>query len=182
MFIHASLCTLCVEELRGKFLLLGLSASATIPCAEKRHDHDLIYACRKPPHQHSPHHAVNCGIATQIQQLRSRSDGYKALYTIMRFRNRLLTWLSVAPWLSAARALPTSQTPVISDSNGNNRTISLQLFNELEELSRIVDISYCVGTTGIQKPFLCASRCQEFPEFELVTVSSPSSWGFVSRC
>lgn len=52
------------------------------------------------------------------------------------------------------------------------RNISAELFGELEELSRIVDISYCVGTTGIQKPFLCASRCQDFEGFELVTVSS----------
>jgi len=50
------------------------------------------------------------------------------------------------------------------------RNVSAKLFYELEELSRIVDISYCVGTTGILKPFLCASRCQEFPDFELVTV------------
>jgi hypothetical protein len=49
-----------------------------------------------------------------------------------------------------------------------NTNVSLKLFAELEELSRIVDISYCVGTTGISKPFKCASRCNDFPEFELV--------------
>ncbi|PBP25791.1 hypothetical protein BUE80_DR003216 [Diplocarpon rosae] len=42
------------------------------------------------------------------------------------------------------------------------------LFAELEELARIVDIAYCVGTTGIARPFLCASRCADFPAFELV--------------
>ncbi|KAL9099111.1 MAG: hypothetical protein Q9163_005337 [Psora crenata] len=59
-----------------------------------------------------------------------------------------------------------SQIPL--RSNGN---ISIELFNDLEELSRIVDIAYCVGLTGtgIQKPFLCASRCQDFDNFELVT-------------
>lgn len=31
-----------------------------------------------------------------------------------------------------------------------------------------MDISYCVGTTGISPPFACASRCAEFPGFELV--------------
>lgn len=46
--------------------------------------------------------------------------------------------------------------------------ISIQLFAELEELARVVDISYCVGTSGIYKPFTCASRCDEFPHFELV--------------
>lgn len=56
--------------------------------------------------------------------------------------------------------------------SGNNRAISSELFTDLEELSRIVDIAYCVGLTGsgIQKPFLCASRCQEFGSFQLVTV------------
>jgi hypothetical protein len=47
--------------------------------------------------------------------------------------------------------------------------ITLPLFFELEELSRIVDISYCVGTTGIQAPFKCASRCADFPSYELVS-------------
>jgi hypothetical protein len=49
-----------------------------------------------------------------------------------------------------------------------NSNISNQLFAELEELARVVDISYCVGTSGIYKPFECASRCDEFPDFELV--------------
>lgn len=56
----------------------------------------------------------------------------------------------------------------------SNDTISRELFFELEELSRIVDIAYCVGTAGlgIQKPFQCASRCsdEDFKDFELVTV------------
>lgn len=58
---------------------------------------------------------------------------------------------------------------------GNGTLISQKLFWELEELARIVDISYCVGTAGlgIQKPFQCASRCadRDFESFELVTVS-----------
>lgn len=62
-----------------------------------------------------------------------------------------------------------------------NDTISRELFFELEELSRIVDISYCVGTTGlgIQKPFTCASHCgdEDFKDFELVTVCIPSAYG-----
>ena len=58
--------------------------------------------------------------------------------------------------------------PLQSLFNGN-RTISEALFSSLEELARIVDISYCVGSTGIQEPFKCLSRCNEFPGFELVT-------------
>ncbi|KAH7355860.1 Alpha/Beta hydrolase protein [Pyrenochaeta sp. MPI-SDFR-AT-0127] len=56
---------------------------------------------------------------------------------------------------------------------GNASLIPQALFWELEELARIVDISYCVGTAGlgIQKPFSCASRCADadFDAFELVT-------------
>lgn len=51
----------------------------------------------------------------------------------------------------------------------NDREISQQTFESLEELARIVDISYCVGTTGIQKPFKCLSRCSDFENFELIT-------------
>lgn len=63
------------------------------------------------------------------------------------------------------------QLPLTSFALGgtnDNSNVSIQLFAELEELSRVVDISYCVGSTGISKPFSCASRCSEFPDFELV--------------
>jgi hypothetical protein len=49
------------------------------------------------------------------------------------------------------------------------REISPSLFTSLERMSRIVDIAYCVGNTGISKPFSCVSRCNEFPTLELVT-------------
>lgn len=45
-----------------------------------------------------------------------------------------------------------------------------ELFDSLEELSRLVDISYCVGTTGVREPFQCLSHCAEFSNLELVTV------------
>ena len=52
--------------------------------------------------------------------------------------------------------------------------ITRELFFELEELARIVDVAYCVGSAGlgIQKPFQCASHCgdEDFKNFELVTV------------
>ena len=62
---------------------------------------------------------------------------------------------------------------VSGSKNGNHTIISASLFAELEELARIVDISYCVGTIGlgIQKPFDCPSRCSQFQNFELITVS-----------
>ncbi|KAJ6020817.1 hypothetical protein N7540_006321 [Penicillium herquei] len=51
----------------------------------------------------------------------------------------------------------------------NGRTVSKELFSSLEELSRLVDIAYCVSTTGVQEPFQCLSHCAEFPEMELIT-------------
>ncbi len=50
-----------------------------------------------------------------------------------------------------------------------SRNVSQALFNSLEELARIVDIAYCVGLTGIHKPFECLSRCDDFKGFELVS-------------
>lgn len=73
------------------------------------------------------------------------------------------------------QSVPTLQVPIAAESpTKSRRDISAELFADLEELSRIVDISYCVGLTGtgIQKPFQCASRCHEFQGFELVTVRS----------
>ncbi|KAL1595829.1 hypothetical protein SLS60_009519 [Paraconiothyrium brasiliense] len=67
-------------------------------------------------------------------------------------------------------ALGLAQSPLSAPTND---TITRELFFELEELARIVDISYCVGTAGlgIQKPFSCASHCgdEDFKDFELVT-------------
>ncbi|KAI6914337.1 extracellular lipase [Hortaea werneckii] len=45
--------------------------------------------------------------------------------------------------------------------------VSAPLFAELEELARVVDITYC--SPAIAKPFNCLSRCEDFPQFELIT-------------
>ncbi|TVY81187.1 Lipase A [Lachnellula suecica] len=62
---------------------------------------------------------------------------------------------------SIATCLPTTSS---------NATIPPQLFQDLEQLSRVVDIAYCVGSTGIFHPFTCASRCSDadFAGWELV--------------
>lgn len=80
------------------------------------------------------------------------------------------------------------QTPLVPPpSPFEDATITPALFVELEELARVVDISYCVGTTGlgIQKPFTCASRCGDFEGFELVTVSAGApliaAWRLLTR-
>jgi pimeloyl-ACP methyl ester carboxylesterase len=79
----------------------------------------------------------------------------------------ILTTITIA-LTSLTTSHPAPQRPLVLDVSPNSSNISIALFAELEELSRIVDISYCVGTTGISKPFTCASRCDEFPAFELV--------------
>lgn len=89
----------------------------------------------------------------------------------MRFAQRLLTLQCLA---TAVSALLSPQTPLQAPALATlNRNISTTLFAELEEHARIVDISYCVGVTGlgISKPFQCISRCNEFPDFELLKVS-----------
>ena len=86
---------------------------------------------------------------------------------------RISMWMNVIVlsvlWVCVASAVPAVQSPLIHHVSAG-RNVSFELYAELEELSRIVDISYCVGTTGIQEPFQCASRCQDFVGFELVTV------------
>ena len=72
--------------------------------------------------------------------------------------------LSFLPFLSLFYVVATLPTAI----NLDNSVISPQLFESLEELARIVDISYCVGSTGIQKPFECAGRCHDFEGFELI--------------
>ena len=87
---------------------------------------------------------------------------------------RFILFLCYSSFLFPALGVPSLQAPLAKNLPPvSENAISIELFNDLEELSRIVDISYCVGLTGtgIQKPFLCASRCQDFPSFELVTVS-----------
>ncbi|KIX00529.1 uncharacterized protein Z518_10669 [Rhinocladiella mackenziei CBS 650.93] len=65
-------------------------------------------------------------------------------------------------WTVIVRAFP-------AHLRTNDQEVSQKTFESLEELARIVDISYCVGNTGIQKPFKCLSRCSDFETFELIT-------------
>ena len=57
-------------------------------------------------------------------------------------------------------------------SHGGDRQISPALFAELEELARLVDIAYCVGNTGVHKPFRCLNHCADFKQFELIRVGT----------
>lgn len=83
-------------------------------------------------------------------------------------------WIAnlVACLFTVACANSPAQIPLVRHHATTNRTVSPALFADLEELSRIVDIAYCVGGfgLGIGKPFECPSRCGDFESFELVTV------------
>ncbi|KAE8350173.1 Alpha/Beta hydrolase protein [Aspergillus coremiiformis] len=81
-----------------------------------------------------------------------------------------ITALSIIQYVSCLSTASIVST--YGQSNITNRNISRKAFDSLEELSRIVDVSYCVGSTGVRKPFDCLSRCDEFPGFELIT-----TWG-----
>jgi hypothetical protein len=91
------------------------------------------------------------------------------------FTGLLLYYFVLLAPLTCSRGDATQHPPLRGHASSNDTLISQKLFWELEELARIVDIAYCVGTAGlgIQKPFSCASRCgdRDFETFELVTVS-----------
>lgn len=94
------------------------------------------------------------------------------LVKMIPFR-RILPWLFWALVVNIIQVALALQTPLAQGSPSQmNHGISEDLFNELEEYSRIVDIAYCVGLagTGIRKPFSCLSRCDNFKDFKLVTV------------
>lgn len=74
-------------------------------------------------------------------------------------------------WRRLVSAYTTISLWGTSLAQNDTQHVSNELFDSLEELSRLVDISYCVGTSGVQKPFQCLSHCEEFPNLELVTVS-----------
>jgi len=79
---------------------------------------------------------------------------------------------TVACLLTAVACLSSSPGQIpLAHHAVNKQSVSKALFAELEELSRVVDIAYCVGEValGIQKPFECVSRCKDFENFELVT-------------
>lgn len=87
----------------------------------------------------------------------------------MRFQSSIYTSFFAILFNTIIHATPLelAQRPFFNTAT-LSRNLSTSLFGSLEELSRIVDISYCVGVTGIYHPFTCASRCHEFPHFELV--------------
>jgi len=92
---------------------------------------------------------------------------------------------------SAAIALQRPQAPLLHHlSTDATRNISSAVFLELEELARLVDITYCISAAspGILPPFHCLSRCADFPALSLVRtwathLHSPltDSCGYIAR-
>ncbi|KAI0389034.1 Alpha/Beta hydrolase protein [Xylariaceae sp. FL0594] len=64
---------------------------------------------------------------------------------------------------------PTWHASIQDENADTSGGVSANFFASLERLSRLVDIAYCVGTSGIRQPFSCISRCKDFPSLELVT-------------
>ncbi|KAI6853768.1 extracellular lipase [Hortaea werneckii] len=82
----------------------------------------------------------------------------------MRLSQSLSPLLFLLACLDLIRSSP---TPGLHNNHHHPRKVSPPLFAELEELARIVDITYC--SPAIAKPFTCLSRCKDFPHFELIT-------------
>ena len=87
-------------------------------------------------------------------------------------RTMLLCWLILT--LAAVCRSALDQPSAGASGQPFDRRVSEELFLELEELSRLTAISYCVGSTGIQKPFQCLNRCSDFEHVELVEVRRPA--------
>ncbi|KAI1866098.1 uncharacterized protein JN550_007787 [Neoarthrinium moseri] len=89
---------------------------------------------------------------------------------ISLFPTLLSLVLQVVLCLASPSPFPRPQQhPLPQQHNEPPGGISNRFFASLERLSRLVDIAYCVGTTGLSRPFECASRCKEFPTLGLVT-------------
>ncbi|EFR01751.1 feruloyl esterase A [Nannizzia gypsea CBS 118893] len=69
---------------------------------------------------------------------------------------------------TAGRVAQDDERYSVPHLENNGRQVSKALFEELEELAKVVDIAYCVGNWGITKPFSCPGLCEQFPHFELV--------------
>ncbi|SPN96904.1 related to triacylglycerol lipase [Cephalotrichum gorgonifer] len=61
------------------------------------------------------------------------------------------------------------QERLLRGDSAGGEGVSIGLFSSLERMSRLVDISYCVGMSGVSRPFNCISRCKDFPSLTLVT-------------
>ncbi|KAL7799097.1 triacylglycerol lipase [Trichoderma ceciliae] len=85
---------------------------------------------------------------------------------------RLLLVLQLAIAFLTKAAYISQQEPLGTRESTSTSSIPVPLFASLERLARLVDVSYCLGTSGIRKPFECISRCNEFPDLTLAATWS----------
>ena len=79
--------------------------------------------------------------------------------------------LLLSPFVAGFAPPPLVGQPLWRTAKADDGTppgVSNRFFAHLERLSRLVDITYCVGTMGLWRPFECVSRCKDFPTLELV--------------
>lgn len=82
---------------------------------------------------------------------------------------KLLFALSIIPTLAFSVPSPVSQQILLSPGVQKNHGIPQTLFDDFDDLAKIVDITNCLQTPeGISYPFQCDSFCGEFPELELL--------------
>lgn len=100
---------------------------------------------------------------------------YKILSTVYLLASSTTTALST----------PNQQHPLSSTTSHDDistTAVSPSFFSSLERLSRLVDITYCVGTTGVSPPFSCVSRCRDFPSLNLVSTWSTGVISLSDSC
>ncbi|KAJ9138968.1 Alpha/beta-hydrolase [Coniochaeta hoffmannii] len=84
--------------------------------------------------------------------------------------------------LPASTASAGRQHPLPPPPDVVPQSITPAFFSSLERLSRLVDIAYCVGTTGVTPPFSCASRCRDFPSLRLVSTWNTGLLSMADSC
>lgn len=80
---------------------------------------------------------------------------------------RLISLVALPFVLADSPITNTQQRPLVQDDASKHRGVSIPFFASLERLARLVDITYCVGNTGVSPPFSCVSRCRDFPSLHL---------------
>ncbi|KAL1839246.1 hypothetical protein VTJ49DRAFT_1724 [Mycothermus thermophilus] len=100
--------------------------------------------------------------------LRARFSGYQSTEAGVLVYGKLTR--KVLPNLDLIHddsSLRSSSPPSPPAPQASEPGVSLPFFASLERAARLVDITYCVGTTGISPPFSCVSRCKDFPSLHL---------------
>lgn len=98
----------------------------------------------------------------------------------------ILSALSLFPVLAFSAPSPASHQIILSPEIYNSHGISKALFDDFNDLAKIVDITNCLQTSeGISYPFECNSFCKEFPELKLLKQWNTAddlgdSYGFIA--